>query len=129
MNLQIFGGNMSSVWKRLQRVNKRAAKFQFICVYREMEVVATKKWNPTKLSVVFTRRNRRYASTPLQWVNSIREPYRGSVLWDVPENIETRVTLFKDSRNNEYEDKEWHFVIEDVSEKSGKRKLQLAPSI
>ena len=47
---------------------------------------------------------------------------RGNVLWDVPENIETTVTLFKDPRNNEYEDKEWHFVIEDVSEKTGKRK-------
>ena len=47
---------------------------------------------------------------------------RGSVFWDIPENIETTVTLFKDPRNNEYEDKEWHFVIEDVSEKTGKRK-------
>lgn len=44
------------------------------------------------------------------------------VLWDIPENIETTVTLFKDPRTNEYEDKEWQLVIEDVTEKTGKRK-------
>lgn len=43
-------------------------------------------------------------------------------MWDIPENIETTVTLFKDPRTNEYEDKEWHLVIEDVTEKTGKRK-------
>lgn len=44
------------------------------------------------------------------------------MLWDIPENIETTVTLFKDPRTNEYEDKEWQLVIEDVTEKTGKRK-------
>lgn len=44
------------------------------------------------------------------------------MVWSVPENIETTVTLFKDPRTNEYEDKEWQLVIEDVTEKAGKRK-------
>ncbi|XP_022688374.1 EH domain-binding protein 1-like isoform X2 [Varroa jacobsoni] len=116
------GVNMGSVWKRLQRVNKHAARFHFVGICRELEVRATKKWNPSRLSVVFTRRSRRYATTPLPWINSIKEPYRGMVLWDIPENIETTVTLFKDPRTNEYEDKEWQLVIEDVTEKTGKRK-------
>lgn len=35
---------MSSVWKRLQRVNKRATKFSFIAAFHELMVEATNKW-------------------------------------------------------------------------------------
>ena len=35
---------MGSVWKRLQRVNKRAAKFQFTVSYNELAVETTTKW-------------------------------------------------------------------------------------
>ena len=41
------------------------------------------------------------------------------VSWPVPENIEITVTLFRDNRQAAFEDKEWTFVIEDVSEKYG----------
>lgn len=37
-------GAMTSVWKRLQRVGKRAAKFQFVACYHELVVECTKKW-------------------------------------------------------------------------------------
>ena len=33
-----------SVWKRLQRVGKRASKFQFTASYQELTVDVTKKW-------------------------------------------------------------------------------------
>ena len=36
-------------------------------------------------------------------------------MWPVPENVEITVTLFRDPRQNEFEDKEWNFSIEDVS--------------
>lgn len=35
---------MTSVWKRLQRVGKRAAKFQFVACYHELVLECTKKW-------------------------------------------------------------------------------------
>lgn len=35
---------MGSVWKRLQRVNKRAAKFQFTVSYHQVTVETTPKW-------------------------------------------------------------------------------------
>lgn len=53
---------MTSVWKRLQRVGKRAAKFQFVACYHELVLECTKKWQPDKLVVVWTRRNRRICS-------------------------------------------------------------------
>ena len=33
-------------------------------------------------------------------------------MWVVPENIETVVTLFRDPRRCEFEDKDWSFSIE-----------------
>lgn len=35
---------MGSVWKRLQRVNKRAAKFQFTVSYHQVTLETTTKW-------------------------------------------------------------------------------------
>ena len=37
------------------------------------------------------------------------------VVWPVPENIEITVTLFRETRQSDFEDKEWTFAIEDVS--------------
>ncbi|XP_021120244.1 EH domain-binding protein 1-like protein 1 isoform X2 [Heterocephalus glaber] len=80
---------MTSVWKRLQRVGKRAAKFQFVACYHELVLECTKKWQPDKLVVVWTRRNRRICS--------------------------------KDPHVDQYEAKEWTFIIE--NESKGQRKV------
>jgi len=36
-------------------------------------------------------------------------------MWPVPENVEITVTLFRDQKAAQFEDKDWTFVIEDVS--------------
>lgn len=140
---------MGSVWKRLQRVNKRAAKFQFTASYHDLKVETTTKWyvlvflflciqmpirsnlyinniillclcsvyrRPTNLSIVWTRRSRRVASVPLAWEPDMVNPLIGHISWPVPDNHTISVTLFKDSRTHELEDKDWTFLIEDVSE-------------
>ncbi|RUS78965.1 hypothetical protein EGW08_013267 [Elysia chlorotica] len=109
-----------SVWKRLQRVGKSASKYQFTASYQELAVECSKKWQPHKLCVVWTRRNRRRSTQPYTWEPTIKNPYLGLVKWTVPENIEITVTLFRDSRQHEYEDKEWMFTIEDHSKGSRK---------
>ncbi|XP_067328643.1 EH domain-binding protein 1-like protein 1 isoform X2 [Anolis sagrei] len=112
---------MSSVWKRLQRVGKRAAKFHFVACYQELVLECTKKWQPDKLVVVWTRRNRRICSKAHGWQPGIKNPYRGTVVWMVPENVDIMVTLYRDPHVEEYEDKEWTFVIE--NESKGQRKV------
>ncbi|XP_042295101.1 EH domain-binding protein 1-like protein 1 isoform X8 [Sceloporus undulatus] len=112
---------MSSVWKRLQRVGKRAAKFHFVACYQELVVESTKKWQPDKLVVVWTRRNQRICSKAHGWQPGIKNPYRGTVVWMVPENVDIMVTLYRDPHVEEYEDKEWTFVIE--NESKGQRKV------
>ncbi|XP_058161170.1 EH domain-binding protein 1-like protein 1 isoform X5 [Dasypus novemcinctus] len=112
---------MTSVWKRLQRVGKRAAKFQFVACYHELVVECTKKWQPDKLVVVWTRRNRRICSKVHSWQPGIQNPYRGTVVWLVPENVDISVTLYRDPHVDQYEAKEWTFVIE--NEAKGQRKV------
>jgi len=51
----------------------------------------------------------------LQWhrlVSSEDSVHTCCVVWVVPENIETVVTLFRDPRRCEFEDKDWSFSIE-----------------
>ncbi|KAM8946358.1 EH domain-binding protein 1 isoform 4-T4 [Pelodytes ibericus] len=119
---------MASVWKRLQRVGKHASKFQFVASYQELMVECTKKWQPDKLVVVWTRRSRRKSSKAHSWQPGIKNPYRGVVVWPVPENVEITVTLFKDPHAEEFEDKEWTFVIENESP-SGRRKALATSNI
>ncbi|XP_046716759.1 EH domain-binding protein 1-like protein 1 isoform X11 [Silurus meridionalis] len=113
---------MSSVWKRLQRVGKKATRFQFVASYQELTVECTKKWQPDKLRVIWTRRNRRICSKLHSWQPGIKNPYRGMVVWPVPENVDITVTLFKDPHADQFEEKDWTFLIENETLK-GQRKV------
>ncbi|XP_054609966.1 EH domain-binding protein 1-like protein 1 isoform X14 [Dunckerocampus dactyliophorus] len=112
---------MTSVWKRLQRVGKKASKFQFAASFHELLVECTNKWQPDKLRVVWIRRNRRHSTKLHSWQPGIQNPYRGLVLWQVPESLDITVTLFKEPAAEEFEDKDWTFVIE--NETKGRRKV------
>ncbi|XP_023037768.1 EH domain-binding protein 1 isoform X2 [Drosophila willistoni] len=114
---------MGSVWKRLQRVNKRAAKFQFTASYHDLRLETTAKWRPSNLAVVWMRRSRRVASAPLPWEPDMMNPLIGNISWPVPDNHAISVTLFKDPRTHELEDKDWTFVIEDITPLGKKRVL------
>ncbi|KAH8030988.1 hypothetical protein HPB51_012456 [Rhipicephalus microplus] len=120
---QTASRGMSSVWKRLQRVNKHAAKFQLVASFRELVVTGSRKWQPHKLLVIWTRRGRRVATQARSWEPTIRDPYQGRVAWPVPENVEVSVTLFRDPNSNVFEDKEWSFVIEDISAQGKRRHI------
>ncbi|XP_026276335.1 EH domain-binding protein 1 isoform X1 [Frankliniella occidentalis] len=117
---------MGSVWKRLQRVNKRAAKFQFTVSYHQIILETTPRWQPNRLSVVLSRRSRRVVADHLPWEPTMKNPLVGHVVWAIPDNKEVAITLFKNQRTNEFEDKEWTFILEDVSS-NGKRR-QIASS-
>ncbi|XP_063698347.1 EH domain-binding protein 1 [Culicoides brevitarsis] len=119
---------MASVWRRFQRVNKRAAKFQFTASFHELKVETTSKWRPTNLYVVWTRRSRRVMSTPLTWEPDLVDPLSANMVWQVPDNHTITVTLFRDPRTRELEDKDWTFAIEDVSA-MGKKRILASQSI
>ena len=112
---------MGSVWKRLNRINKRASKFKFTVSYSELWVECGPTWQPSSLSVIWTRKSRRVASDPLRWEPTMKNPYVGMCVWPVPENKEILVTMFRDPNKEEYDNKDWFFVLEDVNQ-NGKRK-------
>ncbi|CAB1351811.1 unnamed protein product, partial [Coregonus sp. 'balchen'] len=77
---------------------------------------------PDKLRVVWSRRSRRNCTKLRGWQPGIKNPYRGTVVWHVPENLDITVTLFKDPTAEEFEDKNWTFIIENETNK-GHRKV------
>ncbi|CAH2009128.1 unnamed protein product [Acanthoscelides obtectus] len=117
---------MGSVWKRLQRVNKRAAKFHFTVSYHQLSIDLSSKWQPQKVSLVWSRRSRRVSSLPMACEPTLQNPFKGLVVWPIPENHQVAVTLFKDPRTNELEDKDWSFIIEDVPATGKRRQLAIA---
>ncbi|XP_065647613.1 EH domain-binding protein 1 isoform X4 [Hydra vulgaris] len=115
---------MGSVWKRIQRVGKKAAKFQFFVQLQSVTLECKKdnKWTPTKLLVLFQRgANRRKYSRPFNFQPGIAKPHRGVMVWVEPEELDIVCTLFKeDKQGSLFEPKEWTFII--LDESSGRRK-------
>lgn len=64
-------------------------------------------------------------SGSLPW-NPVVDPLVGTMNWPVPDNHAITVTLFKDPRTHELEDKDWSFVLEDHSPMGKKRTLASA---
>ncbi|KAM3920560.1 EH domain-binding protein 1-like protein 1 isoform 2-T2 [Leptodactylus fuscus] len=117
---------MTSVWKRLQRTGKRASRFQFVASYQELILECTQKWQPDKIVVVWTRRNRRVCTKAHSWQPGIKDPFRGSVVWAVPENVDITATLYRDPHSDHFEEKEWTFQVEGES-RGHKKLLAVAP--
>lgn len=93
--------------------------------YYDVQTISVFFRRPTNLQVVWTRRSRRVVSWPLAW-NPVVDPLVGNMRWPLPDNHSITVTLFKDSRTHEMEDKDWTFVLEDVSSLGKKRALATA---
>ncbi|XP_069738960.1 LOW QUALITY PROTEIN: EH domain-binding protein 1-like protein 1 [Phaenicophaeus curvirostris] len=106
---------MGSVWKRLQRSGKRAARVRCEAALEELRLEGGPRWQPDKLTVVWTRRHRRVCSKPHSWQPGIENPYRGVVVWVVPESIEILVTLYRDPHSPIFDPKEWNVLIENES--------------
>ena len=53
---------MSKVWRRLQRVGKRAAKFRFSMFNNVLTLECDNKWQANKVCLIWMHRNRKYTS-------------------------------------------------------------------
>eukprot|EP00794_Sanderia_malayensis_P015799 gene15799-17392_t len=118
---------MGSVWKRINRVGKRASKFQFIASLQSisLECKKEKKWLPNKLCVLWTRGNRKKYSRAYKFQSGIANPFRGVMVMTEPEDIEITVTMYKEDKpDSQFEDKEWTFMV--MEESTGGRRKPLA---
>ncbi len=109
---------MSLVWRKIQRSNKKAAKFKFIASFQELIIQCSEKWQPASIAIAWAHRRRRYATKAYRWEPTITDPYRGLIVWpEDSETLEILTTLYRDVRNESFEDKEWTFVVEEVTSK------------
>ncbi|BHF80984.1 EH domain-binding protein [Sparganum proliferum] len=103
-----------SLWKRIQRVGKKAAKFQFTASLEELSVSCCKGYQPKAVVVVLTRRGRRCTSKAITLTKSVTEENAFTVSWSAPENLEIVTTLYRNEKDLVFEEKEWTVQVEDV---------------
>jgi hypothetical protein len=107
---------MSKVWRRIQRVGKKAFKYHFVTFSHVISLTCHSKWQPDKICLIWTRRDRQNASKYAQWEPGLVNPYEGTVVWEKSTDlVEFDVTLYKAMNEDRYEEKEWVLMIESVS--------------
>ncbi|VDN97891.1 unnamed protein product [Rodentolepis nana] len=103
-----------SLWKRIQRIGMKAAKFQFTVSLEELTVNFEKGYRPMGVVVVFTRRGRRCTSKAVDLRKSETNESSLSFTWTLPDNLEVITTLYRNENSIAFDDKEWTFQVEDV---------------
>ncbi|KAH8854657.1 EH domain-binding protein 1 [Schistosoma japonicum] len=76
-----------SVWRRLQRVGKKAAKFQVTASLHELNIECSRHYIPGNLVVVWSRRSRRYSSKSFEPAKTSDNANSFKYVWPMPENI------------------------------------------
>ncbi|CAH8434735.1 unnamed protein product [Schistosoma intercalatum] len=118
-----------SVWRRLQRVGKKAAKFQITASLHELNIECSRQYSPGNLIVVWSRRSRRYSSKSFEPVKSSSNSNSFKYVWSMPENIEFVTTLYRNEKAIQFEEKEWICQIEDVGAKTSGLLSASTPSV
>ncbi|CAH8437168.1 unnamed protein product [Schistosoma margrebowiei] len=118
-----------SVWRRLQRVGKKAAKFQITASLHELNIECSRQYSPGNLVVVWSRRSRRYSSKSFEPVKSSGNSNSFKYVWSMPENIEFVTTLYRNEKAIQFEEKEWICQIEDVGAKTSGLLSASTPSV
>ncbi|VDQ11484.1 unnamed protein product, partial [Trichobilharzia regenti] len=106
-----------SVWRRLQRVGKKAAKFQITASLHELNIECSRQYHPGSLVLVWSRRSRRYSSKAFEPTKTSDDSNSFKYVWSMPENVEFVTTLYRSEKVIQYEEKEWICQIEDVGPK------------
>ncbi|CAH8445154.1 unnamed protein product [Heterobilharzia americana] len=107
-----------SVWRRLQRVGKKAAKFQITASLHELSIECSRQYSPGSLIVVWSRRSRRYSTKAFEPTKTSDNSNSFKYVWSMPENVEFVTTLYRGEKAIQYEEKEWICQIEDVGPRS-----------
>ncbi|MFH4977948.1 hypothetical protein AB6A40_004657 [Gnathostoma spinigerum] len=121
---------MTSVWKRIQRSNKKAVKYRFTLAPQEVLIIGNEKWKPGKVVIACMHRRRRVECKERVWEASYADPCRGLIIWppQASDQMEMVTTLYADSATGNYDDKEWTVIVEEVMKK-GKRRPIAAVSL
>ncbi|VDM54173.1 unnamed protein product [Angiostrongylus costaricensis] len=120
---------MSSVLRRIRRTNKKAAKYRFTATLEELLIVASDKWKPSTVVVSFMHRRRKISAKERKWEESFSNPDQTVIMWpeQAPDHIDILTTLYRSQHDEEYEDKEWTIVVEEVTAKGRRKPIAAVP--
>uniref|UniRef100_A0A915CBL9 EH domain-binding protein 1 n=1 Tax=Parascaris univalens TaxID=6257 RepID=A0A915CBL9_PARUN len=116
---------MSVVWRRIQRSNKKAAKYRFTITPQELLIVGSEVWKPNAIMLACMHRRRRVEGKKRKWEGSFADPCRGLIVWptQTPDPLYVQTTLYGDTTTREYDDKEWTLVVEECTAKGKRRTI------
>ncbi|XP_065191785.1 EH domain-binding protein 1-like isoform X2 [Sycon ciliatum] len=114
---------MSLIWRRFQRTNKKAYKFEFTVTYKSLRLACAdnQEWRPNTLVLTWKRRNRRFRAEALNWPNV--EGMTSTILaWLEEESHVADIMMFKEGTAKEFDQKDWEFSLENITP-NGQRKV------
>ncbi|KAK6753297.1 hypothetical protein RB195_012722 [Necator americanus] len=120
---------MASVIRRIRRTNKKAAKYRFTATLEELHLVGSDKWRPNTVVVSFLHRRRKISSKERKWEDSFSSPNQTVIMWpeQAPDHIDILTTLYKSQHDDQYDDKEWTIVVEEVTPKGRRKPIAAVP--
>ncbi|RNA17053.1 EH domain-binding 1 isoform X1 [Brachionus plicatilis] len=115
---------MPKVWRRLQRIGKKATKYKFTTFGHAVSINCVSKWQPNQVCIIWAHRNRKYQSRYSKWEPGLTNVYEGTVEWDgLVDQLEFDVTLYRAINETDYEEKEWTLMIKSDNADGKKRLL------
>ncbi|PAV66031.1 hypothetical protein WR25_19450 isoform B [Diploscapter pachys] len=122
---------MTSLVRKFRRTNKKAAKYRFTATLQELVLTVSdhKKWKPDSVVISFMHRRRKVASKERQWEQSYSNDNISVIMWPdrAPDKIDILTTLYKADNDDQFEDKEWTIVIEEVIQKGRRKPIAAVP--
>uniref|UniRef100_A0A8L7YLA3 BMA-EHBP-1, isoform a n=1 Tax=Brugia malayi TaxID=6279 RepID=A0A8L7YLA3_BRUMA len=121
---------MTSVWRRIQKSNKKSVKYRFTITPQELLIICSTKWHPQTVVVTCMHRRRKVEGRVRRWESSMIDPCRGLIVWpsQTPDPLLFDTTLYCDDSIHHYSDKEWTLLVEECTRK-GKRKAIAAVNL
>ncbi|VBB32936.1 unnamed protein product [Acanthocheilonema viteae] len=127
---KLHQSGMTSVWRRIQKSNKKSVKYRFTITPQELLIICSTKWHPQNVIVTCMHRRRKVEGRIRRWESSMTDPCRGLIVWpsQTPDPLFFDTTLYCDDSSNHYSDKEWTLLVEECTRK-GKRKAIAAVNL
>ncbi|VDK85556.1 unnamed protein product [Litomosoides sigmodontis] len=121
---------MTSVWRRIQKSNKKSVKYRFTITPQELLIICSTKWHPQTVVLTCMHRRRKVEGRVRRWESSMTDPCRSLIVWpsQTPDPLLFDTTLYCSDSSHHYSDKEWTLVVEECVRK-GKRKAIAAVNL
>jgi thiol-disulfide isomerase/thioredoxin len=106
---------LAKVGRKIKRTGKAAVQFKFTATFEYIDLECTGSWRPEDVKVVWQRSHRKIESNAVKWrVVADRGPEgaTGRGLFDPPIAVALIITLYREAKSTEFEEKEYKFYIE-----------------